>query len=97
MAIKKKTEQAETEVKYDVLVTRATWVNENISFSLQVNGVVIHGCWYKVIKNKDGEEIEIVNLPQYKGNDGKYYAIVYFPLKNYKQIIINQIQSLLGE
>lgn len=46
--------------------------NGGVSFDLTVNGVTIYGC--RVVESKDGD---FISLPQRKGNDGKYYSIVW--------------------
>ena len=45
-----------------------------VSFTLILNGVSINGV--RVRETKDGREF--LALPQYKGNDGKYYHHVFF-------------------
>ena len=46
--------------------------NGGITFDMTINGISIYGC--RVVETKDGEYIE---LPQRKGNDGKWYSIVW--------------------
>ena len=42
------------------------------TFDMTVNGISIYGC--RVVENKDGD---FIGLPQRKGNDGKWYSIVW--------------------
>lgn len=44
------------------------------TFTLVLNGVVIHGC--KVAERKDG--YSFISFPSYKGKDGNWYSYVYF-------------------
>lgn len=44
-----------------------------IFFSLDLNGVSINNC--RVAEGKNGD---FISLPQYRGNDGKYYSHVFF-------------------
>ena len=44
-----------------------------IFFSLVLNGVSINNC--RVAEGKNGD---FISLPQYRGNDGKYYSHVFF-------------------
>ena len=44
-----------------------------IFFTLTLNGVSINNC--RVAEGKNGD---FISLPQYKGNDGKYYSHVFF-------------------
>ena len=58
-------------------VTRARvveWKNGSvIFFTLDLNGVSINNC--RVAEGKNGD---FISLPQYRGNDGKYYSHVFF-------------------
>lgn len=58
-------------------VTRARCIDsangQVIFFTLNLNGVAINNC--RVAEGKKGD---FISLPQYKGNDGKYYSHVYF-------------------
>lgn len=98
MAIKRnkdKTANSWEGKEYSIKVNNAKFFNDNaISFSLTVNDVVVNGCWYRS-GVKDGKEWEILSLPQYKGSDGKYYNVVFFPINSYKDQIINEIEGLL--
>lgn len=61
----------------DFEVTRVRCVDgkngQVIFFTLTLNGVSINNC--RVAEGKNGD---FISLPQYKGNDGKYYSHVYF-------------------
>lgn len=46
--------------------------NGGVSFDMTVNDISIYGC--RVVETKDGD---FIALPQRKGNDGKYYSIVW--------------------
>lgn len=93
MAITRNTENTNN---YNVSVTRAKWVNDSIAFDVVVNNVNVNGCWYRT-GTKDGKEWEMLSLPQYKGNDGKYYNYAFFPINrdDLKKNIISQIKQKL--
>ena len=46
--------------------------NGGVAFDMTVNGISIYGC--RVVETKDGD---FIGLPQRKGNDGKWYSIVW--------------------
>ena len=46
--------------------------NGGVIFDMTVNGISIYGC--RVVETKDGD---FIGLPQRKGNDGKWYSIVW--------------------
>ena len=87
----------ETKREYECIVTRAKEIKDGtVAFDMEVNGVKVYGCWYKEGTNKDGKEYQIVNLPQEKGSDGKYYSIAWFPMsKEVRESIIAQLQKLV--
>lgn len=87
----------ETKREYECVVTRAKEIKEGtVSFDMEVNGVKVYGCWYKEGTSSNGKEYQIVNLPQEKGSDGKYYSIVWFPMsKEVRENIIEQLQKLV--
>lgn len=87
----------ETKREYECIVTRAKEIKEGtVAFDMEVNGVKIYGCWYKEGTNKNGKEYQIVNLPQEKGGDGKYYSIAWIPMsKEVRENIIEQLQKLV--
>lgn len=72
-----------------VLGARQTKNDAIVMVDLDVNGVKIYSCILKEITvKKDGEKYKkgdtcyILNLPQEKGTDGKYYDRVWFPISN---------------
>lgn len=79
MAIKKNA-KAEKATTYNVEVKRAKELeNGTIMFDMEVNGVTIYGCSYKVLTRKDnGEEFAKIGFPSRKGSDDKWYNQVYF-------------------
>ena len=46
--------------------------NGGVTFDMTINGITIYG--FRVVETKDGD---FIGLPQRKGNDGKYYSIVW--------------------
>lgn len=78
----KKTAKAEDKkaTAYNVEVKRAHELdNGTIMFDMEVNGVMIYGCSYKVLTRKDnGEEFAKIGFPSKKGADDKWYNQVYF-------------------
>lgn len=76
---------------YEVSVINARQTkNESIVMvDIEVNGVKIYSCIFKEIickkdgdKHKKGDVCYVLNLPQEKGSDGKYYDRVWFPTSN---------------
>lgn len=60
---------------------------------LKINGIIIYGCF--VVETKNGD---FISLPQRKGNDGKYYSIVWANLsKQDTEDIIAEIEKKLNE
>ena len=83
----------------DVEVLRAKELESGaVSFDMKVNGVTIYRCIAKSIKSKkSGEDVDVIDLPQYKGSDGKYYNYAWFPISfELRDKIIEKINSLLG-
>ena len=67
-----------------------------IVFDMNVNGVIIYGCWYREGKDKNGEDYEMVSFPSQKGKDGKYYNHAWVKLQQSDiDNISKQIESLL--
>lgn len=91
----KKSDEAKRE--YGCVVTRAKEIKEGtVSFDMEVNGVKVYGCWYKEGTSSTGKDYQIVNLPQKKGSDGKYYSIAWIPMsKEVRENIIEQLQKLV--
>ena len=81
MAVKGKA-KAKEERSYEINVTRAHELdNGTIMFDMEVNGVTIYGCSYKVLTRKDnGEEFAKIGFPSRKGSDDKWYNNVYFKI-----------------
>ena len=77
----KKPTTTNKEVTYGIVddfeVSRARCVDGKngrvIFFTLTLNGVAINNC--RVAEGKNGD---FISLPQYKGNDSKYYSHVFF-------------------
>ena len=46
--------------------------NGGVIFDMTLNGISIYGC--RVVETEDGD---FIGLPQRKGNDGKWYSIVW--------------------
>lgn len=68
----------------------------SIVFDMNVNGIIIYGCWYREGKDKKGEDYEMVSFPSHKGKDGKYYNHAYVKLQQSDiDNISKQIESLL--
>lgn len=68
------------------------WDDGGITFTAIVNGVTIYGL--RVIETKDDW---FVSFPSRKGNDGKYYKHVYFPITDdLKELIGKAIEAALA-
>ena len=81
----------EDKVNYEVTVigARQTKNASIVMVDLDVNGVKIYSCMLKEITvKKDGEKYKkgdtcyMLNLPQEKGSDGKWYDRVWFPISS---------------
>ena len=81
---KAKSSSKQEELKIDsFLVNRVhQFDNGGVTFDMTVNGISIYGC--RVVETKDGD---FIGLPQRKGNDGKYYSIVWFSEADTKDIL----------
>lgn len=96
----------EDKVNYEVTVigARQTKNDKIVMVDLDVNGVKIYSCILKEITvKKDGEKYKkgdtcyILNLPQEKGTDGKYYDRVWFPISSkITDSVVDQAAHLLG-
>ena len=75
MALKKNKQE---ETTFTVKVTRAKQIKNNVAFDMEVNGVMIYGCWLK--ETKAGKNF--VSFPSYKGSDGKYYSHAFFKISD---------------
>ena len=72
-----------------VINARQTKNDSIVMVDIEVNGVKIYSCIFKEIickkdgdKHKKGDVCYVLNLPQEKGTDGKYYDRVWFPTSN---------------
>ena len=91
---------------YDVTVlnARETKNDSIVMVDLEVNGVKIYSCIFKEIictkdgeKHKKGDKCYVLNLPQEKGTDGKYYDRVWFPRSNDMiDSVVEQVSEILG-
>ena len=78
ISTKKETKKEETKIDYQVKVTKAIdCKNGSILVDLDVNGVSIYSCFYKVVKDKQGKDIAVIDFPQHKSGD-KWYKYAYF-------------------
>lgn len=74
-----------------------------LMINLDVNGVLINGCFLKEVtvkedgqKYKKGDKCYIVDYPQQKVGD-KYYRTVWFPVSNAnRDSIIEQVKELMN-
>ena len=101
---KKTTEENKTNYNIKVINARQTKNESIVMVDLNVNGVKIYSCILKeVICTKDteahkkGDVCTLLNLPQEKGTDGKYYDRVWFPITN-KMIddVRKQVEDILN-
>lgn len=67
---------------FQILRTKM-WENGGVTFDMEINGIRIYGC--RVVETAKGD---FIGLPQRKGNDGKYYSIVFFKMRDEDQKII---------
>ena len=97
----KKPKTTNNEVTYgtvdDFEVSRARCVDgkngQVIFFTLTLNGVAINNC--RVAEGKNGD---FISLPQYKGNDGKYYSHVFFRFSpEDEKEILNHVEEKINE
>lgn len=101
---KKKTEETKKNYDVNVIAARQTKNDSIVMVDLEVNGVKIYSCILKEItvkkdteKYKKGDKCTVLNLPQEKGTDGKYYDRVWFPISN-KMIdsVVDQVEEILN-
>ena len=71
--------KAKSNIKQEELIIDSFSVNRvyqfdngGVIFDMTVNGITIYGC--RVVETKNGD---FIGLPQRKGNDGKWYSIVW--------------------
>lgn len=89
MAIKgNKKKEMDVACSYDVTVTRAKDLSKDgktaIACDLEVNGVKIYGCFYRVYEDRKnpGEEKGFIAFPSRKGSDDKWYQHAWFPISD---------------
>lgn len=93
MAIKKNKET----VDYKVTVEKAIECkNDSILVDLDVNGVKIYSCFYKVIKTKEGKEQGVIDFPQHKSGDNWYKYVYFFISPEMMEDIESQIEAKLN-
>jgi len=104
MAIQKnnKKESSKNEARaYTVKVERVKEIAgkaDSYRFNLLVNGVFINGVKYITYSDQNGQPASFIGFPNYKGTDGKYYNICYFPVNDpeYKAVY-EDIEKQIGE
>ena len=86
---KKNTTEEKTNYDVKVIAARQTKNESIVMVDLNVNGVKIYSCILKEVvctkdteAHKKGDVCTLLNLPQEKGTDGKYYDRVWFPISN---------------
>lgn len=101
---KKKTTEEKTNYDVKVIAARQTKSESIVMVDLNVNGVKIYSCILKEVvctkdteAHKKGDVCTLLNLPQEKGSDGKWYDRVWFPISN-KMIdsVREQVEEILG-
>ena len=107
MAFSKKTNKTEGEKKYyniKVIGARQTKNDSIVMVDLEVNDVKIYSCILKEVvctkdteAHKKGDICTLLNLPQEKGSDGKWYDRVWFPISNAMiDNVRKQVEEMLG-
>lgn len=81
----------------DVKVSRARTVEGKngtvVFFTLELNGVSINNC-----RVAEGNKGDFISLPQYRGNDGKYYSHVFFRFsKDDEAAILAEVERLINQ
>jgi hypothetical protein len=103
MAFSKKTNIEKKEYIVKVLAARETKNDAIVMVDIDVNGVKIYSCILKELtvkedgkKYKKGDKCYVLNLPQEKGSDGKYYDRVWFPRSNDMiDSVVEQVSEML--
>lgn len=104
MAInKKKNQETKAEaLELAIKVTRAKDFTEKgaegccIAFDMDVNNVMIYGCFYREGKKKDGSDYQMVSFPSKKDDKGKYWNHAYVKLSDAQvEEISKQIENLI--
>ena len=101
---KKKTTEEKTNYDVKVIAARQTKNESIVMVDLNVNGVKIYSCILKEVvctkdteAHKKGDVCTLLNLPQEKGTDGKYYDRVWFPISNAMiDSVRKQVEEILG-
>lgn len=101
---KKKTTEENTNYDVKVIAARQTKNDSIVMVDLNVNGVKIYSCILKEVvctkdteAHKKGDVCTLLNLPQEKGSDGKWYDRVWFPISNALiENVRKQAEELLG-
>ena len=96
MAIKTKKSEG-NDIDYKVTVDKAIECkNGSILVDLDVNGVKIYSCFYKVIKTKSGAEQGVIDFPQHKSGDNWYKYAYFFIKPELMEDIESQIEAKLN-
>lgn len=103
MAFSKKSNTEKKEYIVKVLAARETKNDAIVMVDIDVNGVKIYSCILKELtvkedgkKYKKGDKCYVLNLPQEKGSDGKYYDRVWFPRSNDMiDSVVEQVSEML--
>ena len=103
MAFSKKNSTEKKEYIVKVLAARETKNDAIVMVDIDVNGVKIYSCILKELtvkedgkKYKKGDKCYVLNLPQEKGTDGKYYDRVWFPRSNDMiDSVVEQVSEML--
>lgn len=103
MAFSKKNSTEKKEYIVKVLAARETKNDAVVMVDIDVNGVKIYSCILKELtvkedgkKYKKGDKCYVLNLPQEKGSDGKYYDRVWFPRSNDMiDSVVEQVSEML--
>ena len=81
----------------DIEVVRAAEVKEDrVLFDIKVKGISISNM---VLQHyiKDGKEGDIIDFPQYKAKNGKYYSYAWFPIsKETREGLVSKVVDALG-
>lgn len=81
----------------DIEVTRAHEVKEDrVIFDIKVKGISISNMIMQHYKNEKGEG-DIIDFPQYKANNGKYYSYAWFPIsKETREALVQKVIDKLN-
>ena len=101
MAIKKGTRKEVKAVDHEIKVLRAHDMSGDngvtIAFDVEVNGVIIYGCFWREGIDSKGNDYEMVSFPSQKSaKDGKYYKHAYVAFSDAdKDAIQKGIESVI--